>query len=158
MDANSIQEYITNFDFRQTVNAAAGSRSDVRLNLGADYKRYVLDENYRATVDSLVENQVTQIWSDLTELEFLDHAELKDISALARLTNLQTLDLRGTQVTEISALASLINLRELHLSYTRIDDVSALAGLINLRELYRRSEPRWTRWSAGAEYISVEAS
>ena len=152
------QEYINNAEFRISVNRAAGFPRRIRLNLGEQGHRYVLDETYRSEVDKLVENPETQIWSDLTELDFFNEKELKDISALARfpyleklnlgytkvkdvsklagLNKLQVLSLKNTQVKDVSALAGLMNLQVLDLSYTKVVDVSALAGLINLRKLY----------------------
>jgi hypothetical protein len=71
----------------------------------------------------------------LTELN-LPGAKVRDVSALASLTSLQTLDLRGTRVSDVSALASLTSLQTLDLSDTQVSDVSALAGLTSLQTLY----------------------
>ena len=71
----------------------------------------------------------------LTTLD-LSRAPVSDVSALAGLTNLRTLWLRGTQVSDVSALAGLVNLEELFLRDTPVSDVSALAGLTKL-EIYR---------------------
>ena len=51
------------------------------------------------------------------------------MSALARLTNLETLNLRYTDVSDVSALASLTNLELLNLRDTAVSDVSPLLGL-----------------------------
>jgi internalin A len=79
-----------------------------------------------------VENPETQIWSDLTELNLAGQQALEDISAVARLNNLQVLNLSLTQVKDVSALAGLNNLQILTLYNTQVD-VTALAGLTNLR-------------------------
>jgi Leucine-rich repeat (LRR) protein len=60
---------------------------------------------------------------------------VSDISALRGLTQLQSLDLQGTQVSDISALRGLMQLQSLTLGFTRVSDISALRGLILLREL-----------------------
>ena len=82
--------------------------------------------------------------SDLSPLEKLTNLEeltlevmsgLRDVSALAGLTNLKTLNLWGTGVSDVSALASLTNLERLSLSDTGVSDVSALAHLTNLERL-----------------------
>ncbi len=82
--------------------------------------------------------------SDLSPLEKLTNLEelrlevmpgLRDVSALAGLTNLKTLNLWGTGVSDVSALASLTNLERLFLSDTGVSDVSALAHLTNLETL-----------------------
>ncbi|HEX4609648.1 MAG TPA: leucine-rich repeat domain-containing protein, partial [Urbifossiella sp.] len=56
-----------------------------------------------------------------------------DVSPLAGLTGLQTLNLGGTRVTDMSPLAGLTGLQTLDLSSTKVSDVSPLAGLIKLR-------------------------
>ncbi len=64
---------------------------------------------------------------------------ISDISVLAGLTNLTTLELNGNQITDISALAGLTNLTTLDLGWggssNQITDISALAGLTNLQSL-----------------------
>ena len=65
-------------------------------------------------------------------------SNISDISALANLTNLQTLNLSGNNISDISALRSLTNLqtlKTLHLSGNKISDISALANLTNLQTL-----------------------
>ena len=76
----------------------------------------------------------------LTNLEGLglDDTGVSDVSALAGLTNLETLDLTDTAISDVSALAHLTNLETLDLHGTAISDVSALAGLTNLERLYLR--------------------
>ncbi|MGL5832528.1 MAG: leucine-rich repeat domain-containing protein [Waterburya sp.] len=74
---------------------------------------------------------------DLIHLSSLDlrRTQVRDVSALAKLTNLTWLDLSNTQVRDISALAKLTNLTNLDLSYTQVRDISALAKLTNLTNL-----------------------
>lgn len=60
------------------------------------------------------------------------HRFIDDLTPLARLTNLRSLDLMNTQVTDVSPLAGLINLEDLNLGGTRVADLSPLAGLTNL--------------------------
>ena len=63
-------------------------------------------------------------------------SNISDISALANLTNLQTLNLSGNKIiSDISALRNLTNLQTLYLSNNNISDISALGGLTNLTEL-----------------------
>ncbi len=76
-----------------------------------DFRRYVVNENYRNTVYSLVQDQETQIWSDLTELDLAGQRALEDISAVARLNNLRGFSLTNTQVKNVTVLAGLRNLR-----------------------------------------------
>ena len=74
--------------------------------------------------------RLTNLWS----LE-LSYTNVSDVSVLASLTNLRTLYLGGTAV-DVSALASLTNLRTLSLKNTDVSDVSVLASLTNLETLY----------------------
>ena len=63
-------------------------------------------------------------------------SNISDISALANLTNLQTLNLSGNSISDIGALANLTNLTELNLSGNKIiSDISALRNLTNLQTL-----------------------
>ena len=56
------QQYINNVEYRNSVNqGAAAAGIDVRLNLGNQFERYVLDKKYRDTIDSLVQDPETQI-------------------------------------------------------------------------------------------------
>ncbi len=60
---------------------------------------------------------------------------LKDLTPLARLSALQTLDLSGTQVQNLASLAGLSALQTLHLSRTRVEDLAPLSGLSTLQTL-----------------------
>ena len=85
------------------------------------------------------ENPISNVspLASLTNLESLDlgSTAVSDVSALAGLTNLEKLDLRSTAVSDVSALAGLTNLEWLDLAGTDVSDVSALAGLTNLKTL-----------------------
>lgn len=89
---------------------------------------------------SAIERQIR----DLTGLEFAislkDHLwlrenEISDLSALSRLTNLQSLVLFDNAVTDTSPLADLTSLARLSLSRNRIADVSPLGNLTRLTSL-----------------------
>lgn len=60
---------------------------------------------------------------------------VSDLSALAGLTQLTELSLRGMAVSDLSALAGLTQLTQLDLRDTSVSDLSALAGLPNLTTL-----------------------
>ena len=74
--------------------------------------------------------------ANLTGLVSLDLTgnEISDVSALAGLTNLISLNLDDNQV-DISSLGGLTALSQLHLRNNQITDISALAGLNNLGDL-----------------------
>ena len=60
---------------------------------------------------------------------------LSDITPLAKLTNLHTIDLRDNKISNLRPLRNLTNLRELKLSHNQIVDISPLSRLTNLRSL-----------------------
>jgi hypothetical protein len=62
LNKRSTQKYIDNVKFRNSFNERAGSRGRVRLNLGGEYERYIVNGNYRDRINRLVENPETQIW------------------------------------------------------------------------------------------------
>ena len=55
------------------------------------------------------------------------------MAPLAGLTNLQSLDLNGTQVSDVAPLAGLTNLQSLDLRGTQVSDVAPLAGMIGTK-------------------------
>ena len=75
--------------------------------------------------------------ASLTQLETLDLSStgVSDVSPLASLTQLQTLNLGSTGVSDVSPLASLTQLETLDLSSTGVSDVSPLASLTQLQTL-----------------------
>ena len=131
------ERYISNLrGFRTDQNLTMIDPSrQVRLNLGEDFREYMIDSDLQRRVDALVEDPRTQIWSDVQTLS-LSGTLVRDISPLARLTNLRTLYLSFTEVQDISPLAALTNLETLSLSRTQVRDISPLAGLTSLKVLY----------------------
>ncbi len=73
----------------------------------------------------------------LTSLQSLNLAgtQVADLSPLAALTSLQSLDLRHTQVADLTPLASLASLQSLALFGTQVADLTPLASLTSLQEL-----------------------
>ena len=136
LNEETTRRYIANEDgFQDQVNRTRDNpRKQVRLNLGENFREYIINPEFRANIDNLVDNPLEQIYSDVEELN-LAQTQVADISPLAGLKNLKLLYLFGTQVTDISALAGLENLQSLCLSYTRVTNLSPLAGLKNLRWL-----------------------
>ncbi|MEW6752676.1 MAG: leucine-rich repeat domain-containing protein [Candidatus Latescibacterota bacterium] len=72
--------------------------------------------------------------SGLTTLD-LTNNPVADLSPLAGLTSLRNLFLNGTRATDLSPLAGLTQLVELSLAHARVADLSPLAGLTSLRRL-----------------------
>lgn len=56
------------------------------------------------------------------------YGDIADVTPLAGLQNLTTLDLQHNRITDVSPLAGLQNLRTLHLAFNRIQDFSVLKG------------------------------
>ena len=88
--------------------------------------------------------------SDLTGLEFATNLQslhlgygevgnsnaVKDLSPLADLIQLTSLDLAGNGISDISSVTGLTNLTWLHFWGNSISDISPVVGLINLTTLY----------------------
>ena len=75
--------------------------------------------------------------ASLTNLETLNltATAVSDVSALENLTNLADLDLTATAVSDVSGLEHAVNLERLNLNSTDVSDVSPLANLTNLEML-----------------------
>lgn len=67
--------------------------------------------------------------------QFLRKNKISDISELAKLTNLEQLDLQWNNISDLTPLAGLTNLKVLNLWRNDISDITLLAGLTNLEEL-----------------------
>lgn len=76
--------------------------------------------------------------ANIKNLEILDFTmayNLKDISYLSELINLEELYMQETQIEDISSLRYLNNLNRLSFTCTGVDDISTLANLKNLKYL-----------------------
>lgn len=73
--------------------------------------------------------------TSLVQLDLSDNPNIKDISLLGKLTNLEALNLNNTGVKDISALQNLTKLKVLDLSNTAVTDIKPLAKLSDLLEL-----------------------
>jgi internalin A len=73
----------------------------------------------------------------LVGLQTLDVActQVADLSPIAGLVGIQTLDVMHTEVADLSPLAKLAGLRTLDVSWTKVTDLSPLAGLVGLQTL-----------------------
>jgi hypothetical protein len=73
----------------------------------------------------------------LTQLEALDLTvnEITDLAPLAKMTRLRYLALADNAVTDITPLAGMVNLDDLSLEGNKIDSVKSLESLVNLRVL-----------------------
>jgi hypothetical protein len=83
------------------------------------------------------------VMAGLTKLTSLDlsSAPVSDLSALSGLSGLTSLNLSYTLVSDLSALSGLSGLTSLNLSYTQVSDLSALSGLSLLTSLNLTSQP-----------------
>jgi internalin A len=71
----------------------------------------------------------------------LSNNQITDISALTGLTALETLVLYNNQIADISALSGLSNLTSLDMEHNKITDITPLSGLTNLKLLELSSNP-----------------
>ncbi|MFO0613852.1 MAG: hypothetical protein U0414_14765 [Polyangiaceae bacterium] len=69
------------------------------------------------------------------EVVHLRHLEAEDLSALATLPHLLTLEVPGARASDFSFLAGIPTLTRLDLSFAKISDLTPLSGLTNLRAL-----------------------
>ncbi len=83
--------------------------------------------------------RITDISSlaNLTDLESLDlyYNQITDISSLSGLTKLNHLSLHGNQITDISSLEGMTQMEFLWLEKNDITDISSLAGMVNMTVL-----------------------
>ena len=124
-----------------------------RLDLGSD--PWV---DSRRRVDSRRPNLIgaqVGLLARLTRLEVLSlrETDLTSLEPLAGLTALQSLDCRGTPVSDLAPLASLTALQSLNCSETPVSDLAPLASLTALQSL----NCSWTRVSDLAPLASLTA-
>lgn len=77
---------------------------------------------------------------DLESLQ-IDCGDVSDYRPLSQLTNLRSLFLRSDQQSDLSPLATLTRLEVLDVTDGAVSDLTPLSGLLNLREL----SFRWLR-------------
>ena len=119
---------------------------DSLIHLSADFKHIAdvtgLEYCTSLTWLALNGNQISDLsplanLTNLTSLElYANMIQISDISPLASLTNLTYLGLWSNQISDISPLANLTNLTSLHLQLNQISDISPLTSLTNLISLY----------------------
>ena len=73
--------------------------------------------------------------ANLTSLQ-ITHSSLHDLTPLANLTNLTNLNIHWNHIHDIAPLAGLSNLTHINLSGNHIADINPLAGLTRLEELF----------------------
>lgn len=96
----------------------------------ADLEYLIVSDNHGLDLSS-----VAQL-SQLGRLEANRIGPLTDISPLASMTSLSTLDLGFNGLSDVTPLGSLTQLEWLYLGGNAITDVSALSGLTGLTQLY----------------------
>ena len=118
-----------------------GIKSLTGLEHAANLKEVDLGGENTSSVEYVNSNAISDLsplekLTDLVKLSLNGISGLRDVSALASLTNLDTLYLNDTDVSDVSALVSLTDLERLQLWRTGVSDVSALAHLTNLAGLW----------------------
>jgi Leucine-rich repeat (LRR) protein len=79
---------------------------------------------------------LAQLGPDIEHIDLLRGYLLKDISSLKNLTKLKSLNLAGClDIRDITALAAITELRSLELHTSKVSDISALSGMVNLKYL-----------------------
>ena len=118
-------------------NLAAAVREELGLTADAPLTAAVLlnlkelDARERGIADLTGLEYAT----NLTSLNLHDNQKISDISPLANLTKLTTLNLGYNQLSDISPLANLTKLTALSLVWNQLSDISPLANLTKLTAL-----------------------
>ena len=99
-----------------------------------DWKDSKLEEAMQKTTGIRDRGLTAEDVEEMTSLDLRD-SEIRDISALSTMDQLEELYLSGNQLSDISPLAELSNLTTLDLADTDISDVSSLADLTGLTSL-----------------------
>lgn len=124
------------------------------VNLQSLYSR----RNYISDLSPL--SGLTQL-ADLSIINYNDPTEdelpwqLTDLTPLANLTNLRSLDLSQNRISDLTPLANLTNLTTLNLSANKITDISPLANLTKLTTLNLTSNAI-SDWSPMANLTKLE--
>ena len=138
---------IPDLNLRTAIESALGKTSGVTITM-SDMARLTHLDAQNANISDLTGLQhainLTQlglgaVWVE-AEARSINSNSITDISALAGLTNLTSLDLGANSVSNISALAGLTDLTWLYLGTNLVWDISALAGLTNLTSLDLREQ------------------
>ena len=96
-----------------------------------------LPDNYREqATEMILRSKIPPAhwWPEITWLDFFDR-KLVDLTPIAHLTALNTLYLRGTQVSDLTPLAHLTALQVLELNRTQVSDLTPLTHLTALQSL-----------------------
>ena len=117
------------------VNLAKAIRGALGLDAGASITVTAMSKLTRFTVWWAADLTGLEYAVNLTSLDIRSSSNVSDISALANLTELETLNLPSDDVSDISALANLTKLKRLNLRFTDVSDVSPLQNLTNLEDL-----------------------
>jgi hypothetical protein len=98
------------------------------------------------------------VLANLESLQSLDlsFTNVVDVSALVKLTNLKSLNMTRAELLDVSTLPELKNLESLDLSRTKVVDISALSKLTNLKSL-RLSQARLLDFSTLPEFENLES-
>jgi hypothetical protein len=136
-----------------TVKRGGISVKDVLLNRKLRYIQSLTLIDFDSSV--LVNDSVLANLENLESL-ILPSTHAVDLSALAKLTKLKSLDLSGAEFLSVSTLPELKSLESLNLTKTFVVDVSALVKLANLKSLYL-VDARFVNMSTLPELKSLES-
>ena len=132
--------------FITTAPAQVGSTPDphliaaVRALLGVTSGGSIPWSELELFYDPLYSNQITTLnglehATNLKHLDLRHNNELRDITAIAGLTQLKELGLTENQLSDITPLTGLTQLEALNMSRNQLSDISPLAGLTQLKTL-----------------------
>ena len=139
LNAEFSRRFVDEKGFRELARASRGNqwKKLVRLNLGPDFRDYLICSAFYAHVHALVE---TPVWSSVRVLD-LSGTRIADIRALAGLRKLEKLHLGCSLVEDLDPLAGLRTLEYLNLNRTGVHSLRALAELKRLQWLCLTDTP-----------------
>lgn len=92
-----------------------------------------------------MKNTVIQDFTVLNQMSNLKHLSIEDneqmipIEELAKLTQLESLTLKGDNILDVSSLETLVNLKKIYLEDTKVRDIHFMKGIPNLEHIELRN-------------------
>ena len=113
-------------------NLTAMEREDIPVSLEWAKNYHEVMSSLEKQIEEQKDNEEIKIELSDSQIDDLLFSEIiKNIKDL----NITYLDLSGNQIKDISPIANLTNLEDLYLSYNQIEDISSIANLSNIKRL-----------------------
>jgi Leucine-rich repeat (LRR) protein len=122
--------------FVLSLNSGKASEKPSASSTYSYYELVAADLNGKGVSDAMLADMVKsgEIPENI-EVLYLKDNQITDLTPLAGLKDLNTLDLTGNQISDISSLARLLRLKNLLLGNNQISDIAPVSALSNLANL-----------------------